>query len=102
MNARRGSAGAIVLLAIGMALATAGALSGEMAQRRRAYAEHQQRVQGREYALGARLLARGTQCTLTAWTIRVAADGTVEATGKFGTYRIAASGAEHWTAGGTP
>lgn len=102
MNSRRGSAMAIVLLAIGMALAAAGALSAEMAARRQAFTGHLLRVQGRELALGARQLPPATRVQLQGWTLQIAADGAVEARRGSGCFRIAADGREHWSNGAQP
>jgi hypothetical protein len=101
MNSRRGSASAIVILAIGMALAAAGALSADMAARRQAFNGHLLRVQGRELALGARGLPPATRMLVQGWALQIAADGAVEARSRAGCYRIAADGREHWSNGVT-
>lgn len=96
MRHRRGSAGAMALLAVAIALAAAGAVGTGLAARRQAAGGHLLQVQGREFALGACALPPGAWSSGD-WRITVAADRTVSASHPVGTWRIAADGSESWS-----
>jgi hypothetical protein len=98
-RSRRGSASAMSLVAISMAATTALALGHGFAAARLTRGELMQRIQAREFALGAQTLAPGTYA-VGAWTITVAKDHAVDAGGRAGTCHIAADGAETWTPAG--
>jgi len=98
-RSRHGSASAMSLIAISMATTTALALSHGFAAARLARGEILQRVQAREFALGAQTLAPATY-VVGAWTITVAQDHAVDAGGRAGTCHITADGAETWIPAG--
>jgi hypothetical protein len=101
MNTRHGSASGMAIIALGMAITAAAAIGLEYAARSHARTLHQRQVQGREYALGARVLPPG-EYPAGEWRITVAADRTVAARHPGGSWRIAADGSESWRSGGRP
>ena len=79
---RRGSALALALVAITVALLGAGAIMEATAARRQAAQRHHQRVQARELAMGALTLPTGTTLDVIGWRItRTASGATVEGHG---------------------
>jgi hypothetical protein len=88
----------MTVLALCSAAAAALALGQGYASGRMARAGHLARIQGREFALGARALAPGTYA-VGMWTITVAPDHAVAARGRAGVCAIAADGRETWVAG---
>ena len=79
---RRGSALALALVAITVALLGAGAIMEATAARRQAAQRHHQRVQARELALGALNLPAGTTLDVVGWRInRTAIGATAEGHG---------------------
>lgn len=92
---RRGSALALALIAVGVAVLAAGSLGAAMASSRHAAQQHLQRVQGRELALSALQLPPGTCVSVAGWTVRRDATG-AEAQGPAGCWRIDSEGREKW------
>lgn len=85
-----------VLLAAGaIGLLSATILAGA-AQRTHLSRQHQARIQGREWCLGARSLPPGTILAVDSWRIVVGEQRAVSASDQRGTYRIAADGHEAW------
>jgi len=92
---RRGSALALALVAVTVALLGAGSLMEASAARRQAAQRHQQRVQARELALGALALAPGTSLTVAGWRVtRTASSATVDGHGQHLT--LALDGTATW------
>lgn len=102
MNTRRGSASAMAVLALGMAMTTAAAIGLEYAARRAARSKHFLQVQGREYALGARALPPGEYAAAGEWRIVVDGDRGVTARHSAGTWRVLADGSATWRTGSRP
>ena len=81
-------AGAIALLATTILVGTA--------QRSHQARQHQARIQGREWCLGAQALPSGTDMSIGVWRIVVDPQRGISASDARGTYRIAADGGESW------
>ncbi len=99
---RRGFVFPMLVLAAGAAGVLALVIVASAAHRAQMAQRHQQRVQGREWCLGGRLLPEGTTVTQGRWTITVGPAHAVSATarelgGGSGTYRIDATGRESWS-----
>ncbi len=90
-----GSAAALVLLTTIVCLTTV--LAGWASQQELELSHRLQRVQGREWCLGAEALPRGASLGAGHWRVLRLRDGSVRATGPAGTYSIDAHGSERWT-----
>jgi hypothetical protein len=86
----------VAALITGAALVTVAAIAARSASRRVEVNERAQRIQGREWCLGAASLASGTRLVVGAWEITRGADGSRVARGPRGTYSIAPDGRETW------
>lgn len=95
MNRRAFILPTVLLAAAAIGMLAATILVG-VAQRSQQARQHQARVQGREWCLGARALPPGTVLSSGPWRIAVDAQGAVSAADPRGTYRIAADGRESW------
>lgn len=93
---RRGFILPTVLLAAGAIGLLATTILVGAAQRSQQARQHQARVQGREWCLGARMLPAGTVLAISTWRIVVGTDHEVRAADARGIYRIAADGRETW------
>ena len=94
---RRGFVFPMLVLAAGAAGALALVIVASAGHRAQTAQRHQQRVQGREWCLGARLMPDGTTFTRGRWTITVGpAHAVSAAAGSSGTYHIDATGRESW------
>jgi hypothetical protein len=85
-----------VLLAAGAIGLLAATILTSAAQRTHQSRQHQARIQGREWCLGARMLPSGTTLAVDGWRIVVGGQGAVSAADPRGTYRITADGREVW------
>jgi hypothetical protein len=85
-----------VLLAAGAIGLLATTILAGAAQRTQQSRQHQARIQGREWCLGARTLPPGTVLAIDGWRIMVGEQRVVSASDQRGTYRIAADGRESW------
>lgn len=94
---RRGFVMPALLLAAGAAGLLTFTIVAGAAQRSRLATQHQARVQGREWCLGARVLPPGSACTVGSWRIVVDRRRDVSASDVRGTYRITAEGTESWS-----
>lgn len=95
MSPRRGWVLLPVLVCLGAAGLLLAGIQGERSTRERDLAQRQARIQGREFALGARALPAGASVVVGRWEVARAADGACRARGPLGTYRIA-GGREGW------
>ena len=84
-----------VMLTAGAAGVLVLAIIGSAAARAREARQHQARVQGREWCLGAQSLP-ASEFAIGAWRISVDSTHATTAIGPLGTYRIAADGRESW------
>lgn len=93
---RRGFVFPLLVLAAGAAGVLALTIIASAAHRARMAQQHQQRVQGREWCLGAQKLPEGTVLVHGKWQITVGKAPVVRASGPFGTYCISVDGRESW------
>lgn len=94
---RRGFVFPLLVLAAGAAGVLALVIIASAAHRARMAQQHQQRIQGREWCLGAQQLPDGTVFVQGKWHISVDKALGVQARGPLGTYRIALDGREEWS-----
>lgn len=85
-----------VILALS-ALPLAAIVSAQASARYREVSARAQKIQGREWCLGAAALPKGQRIESGSWTIAHEADGDRVAQGPGGTYRIASDGRERWS-----
>lgn len=84
----------VVLVCLGVATSLTVAMLMASGSRRIGFQHRQQRIQAREYALGARALAPGSEVRVDGWRISRAADGACRAERDGLAWSIAADGSE--------